>query len=160
MMKQTVYILSFLLIVGTYSARDNYFRGRNQGYGIIYGDDQVAMPMTRYYHKKEDVHDLWFEPKWEPLRDVSFPKWEYEVPEFKNAELECHRVYKQYKSVQRNAPKIINYTRKEPICGYKQAPEAVYEYEEYTKPTRVRRKPLPKHFSRRKINRFTEHRNY
>lgn len=159
-MKPLTYFLAFLIFTSLNECRDQYFRGRNHGYGIIYGDQQVKMPMTRYYHKKEDIHDLWVEPKWEPLREVTFPKWEYEVPEFKNAQLECHRVYKQYKSVHRTAPRITNYLRKEPICGYKQAPEAVYEYEEYTKPTRVRRKPLPKHFSRRKISRFTEHRNY
>lgn len=159
-MKQLIYVLGCILVVSTLSARDQYFRGRKNGHGIHYGTEQVQMPMTRYYQKKDDIHDLWFEPKWEPLREVTFPKWEYEMPEFKNAQLECRRVYKQYKSVIRTAPKITNYSRKEPICGYKQATEAVYEYEEYTKPSRVRRKPLPKHFSRRKISRFTEHRNY
>ncbi|MCJ8346812.1 hypothetical protein MJH12_14820 [bacterium] len=152
-------LLAFSLISNTFS-RDQYFRGKSHGYGIIYGDDRSQVSMTQYYHKKKDLNDLWFEPKWEPLREVTFPKWEYEAPEFKNAQLECRRIYKQYKSVQRNAPKIINYNRKEPICGYKQAPEAVYEYEEYTKPTRVRRKPVQKIFRRRSISRFTETRNY
>ncbi|PCJ17346.1 MAG: hypothetical protein COB02_14060 [Candidatus Cloacimonadota bacterium] len=159
-MKKFILVFVGLCLIPDSFSRDNYFRAKKHGYGILYGDDRSNVPMTRYYHKKGDIHDLWFDPKWEPLREVTFPKWEYEAPLFETASLDCQRVYKRKKSVHRNAPKIIHNQRKEPICGYKQAPESVYEYEEYTKPTRVRRKPLKKHFSRRNINRFTQYRNY